>query len=196
MIIVDIECSGVDPQEHSILSIGAIDFADPQFEFYGECRIGKGDRIMKDALRVNGFTIKQCKDPSKQTPAELLEKFIYWASQAKGKTLGGHNVHFDLGFLKQTAKDAHIQFPFPDRIVDLHSICYAHLIKRGIEIPKRNGKSQINSTFVQKYVGLPKEPKPHLALTGAKIEAETFSRLFFKKNMFKEYAQYKIPEYL
>ena len=46
------------------------------------------------------------------------------------------------------------------------------------------------------YVGLPPEPKPHHALTGAKVEAEALSRLLFGKILLKEFAHYEIPKYL
>ena len=37
MIVIDLETSGIDPMEHSILSLGAVDFDNPEYFFYGEC---------------------------------------------------------------------------------------------------------------------------------------------------------------
>ena len=34
MIIVDVETTGIDPEKHSIVSIGAVDFSNPSNEFY------------------------------------------------------------------------------------------------------------------------------------------------------------------
>ena len=70
MIVIDIEMSGVNPEKHSILSIGAIDFENPDYQFYGECRAFEGAHFMDEALAVNGFTKEQALDPKKQTEAE------------------------------------------------------------------------------------------------------------------------------
>lgn len=44
--------------------------------------------------------------------------------------------------------------------------------------------------------GLPNEPIPHNALTGAKMEAEAFSRFIYGKSFFKEFENYPVPHYL
>jgi len=196
MIVVDIEASGVDNKKHSILSIGAVDLTDPENTFYEECKIWEGAHIMKEALVVNGFSEEQVTDEKKQTPEELIEKFLYWAKQSNSKTLAGHNTHFDVGFLQDTAHRAKLQWPFAFRIIDLHSICYAHLVRRGQKPPVKKGKSAITSTYVLKYVGLEEEPKPHNGLNGAKYEAEALNRFLHKKGLLKEFEKFSIPEYL
>ena len=74
MIIVDIEASGTEPNIHSIVSIGAIDFDRPANRFLGRCRIWEGAHIMDGALEVNGFTEEDITDIGKQSEAELVEK--------------------------------------------------------------------------------------------------------------------------
>jgi DNA polymerase III epsilon subunit-like protein len=196
MIVVDIETSGVDPKKHSILSIGAVNLEKPSHQFYGECKIFEGAKINSDALKVNGFTEKEATDTTKPTPAELVEKFFFWVKQCNTKILAGHNPNFDFSFLRETALKAHLDWPFSFRTVDLHSVCYAHLKQHNREIPTYNGKHALNSDFVHRYVGLCKEPRPHQALTGAKMEAESFSRLFFKKKLLEEYDRFDLSENL
>src|SRR4051812_32241086 len=65
MLVVDVEASGIDPQKHSIVSVGALDIANPTNRFYMECRVWEGAHIMPDALAVNGFTKEQITDPTK-----------------------------------------------------------------------------------------------------------------------------------
>ena len=54
MIVVDIETSGTSPYKHSILSIGAVDFSNPERQFYQECQIEKDKEYTEEALNVNG----------------------------------------------------------------------------------------------------------------------------------------------
>ena len=56
MIVVDVESSGVDAQKDSLVSVGAIDFDNPENRFYEECRIWDGAHVEKEALEINGFT--------------------------------------------------------------------------------------------------------------------------------------------
>jgi len=56
MIMVDVETTGVDAKKNSIISIGAVDFSNPQNQFYKECRIWEGAEITQQALYINGFT--------------------------------------------------------------------------------------------------------------------------------------------
>ena len=56
MLIVDVETTGIDSQKHSIASVGALDFGEPQSQFYQECRIWEGAEVTLQALKVNGFS--------------------------------------------------------------------------------------------------------------------------------------------
>ena len=71
MLILDIEASGTNYEKHSIVSIGALDFNQPDNRFYEECHIWDGAHIMDGALEVNGFTEEQITDSSKLSEAEL-----------------------------------------------------------------------------------------------------------------------------
>lgn len=193
MIVIDVESSGVDSRVHSLLSIGAVDFSNPSNRFYAECRIFDGARVEDEALTVNGFTRKQAIDPEKMTDKELLEKFISWSNEIPEKTLAGHNTSFDEGFLKMAAERYHINWPFAKRTLDLHSICYAHMIMKGVTPPTKDGHSALNSEKVSDYVGIPIEPKPHNGLNGALWEAEAFSRLMLGKSLMPEFLSYSIP---
>ena len=59
MLIIDIEASGTDYQKHSIVSLGAIDFHQPERQFYAECRVWDGAHIMEAALEVIGHSISR-----------------------------------------------------------------------------------------------------------------------------------------
>lgn len=196
MIVIDIETSGTDPHKHSILSIGAVDFSDPKRQFYQECRIEEGKEYEEEALKVNGFKKGELNDSSKKSLEMILNEFVEWIKPIEDKTVGGHNVHFDVGFLNYSFKRYNINFSFGHRTVDTHSLVYASVLSRDLKIPLKDGKTAIDSDYVSTYTGLPPEPKPHNALNGAKIEAESLSRLIFGRNLLDEYRKYEIPRYL
>ena len=110
--------------------------------------------------------------------------------------MAGISPWFDRDFLMDSCGRAGINWPLGYRTVDLHTSVYLHHLKRGIEIPLRKGRTGIDSEKSFVYVGLLPEPKPHNALTGAKMEAEAFSRLIYGRNLLKEFEKYSIPKYL
>lgn len=196
MIVIDIEMSGIEPSRHSILSIGAVDFTNPRNQFYIECRMRKGAVADPRALAVNGFTKKQIMDRSKPDLRTALLEFIKWSRKIKDRTIAGHNVQFDIKFLKYSFAFYDMNYSVGSRCIDTHSLTYAHYLKRKIRPPMDENRSDITSEVVARYVGLPTEPKPHNALNGARIEAEEFSRLIHGRNLLKEYAEFPVPSYL
>lgn len=192
MIVVDVEASGVSPEKNSLVSVGAVDFSDPSRRFYEECRIWDGAHVDSDAMAVNGFTKEQITDQKKKTDREVVLNFLEWINESKEKTIAGHNPSFDRDFLQATAYRYHIDWPLAHRTIDLHSICYFDMIRKGITPPTLHGHSALNLDAVLKYVGIPDEPKPHNALTGALVETESFARLFFGKTLLSEFAKYPI----
>jgi DNA polymerase III epsilon subunit-like protein len=193
MIIVDVETTGTDPRVHSLLSIGAIDFNNPENRFSEECRMFEGAKIEKEATLINGIDEKQATDPSKQSDKELIEHFFQWMEKASDHTIAGQNPHFDTSFLEATARRYHMNFSIPKRIIDLHTATWTHRILNKKEIPITHKRSDINSDFIMNYVGLTAEPHPHIAINGALYEAEAFSRLFFDKPLLKEFESFQIP---
>lgn len=181
MIVIDVESSGVIPEKHSLLGVGAVDFANPANTFYEECRIWDGAHVDDEALAVNGFTREQTTDLKKKTDKEVLVDFLAWIENIKEKTIAKHNPSFDRDFLQATAYRYHLNWPMAHRTIDLHTVCYFDMIKKGVEPPTLHGHSSLNSDSIYRYLGMPDEPKPHNALTGAKMEAEAFSRLFYGK---------------
>ena len=184
MIVVDVEASGVDYAVHSIVSVGGVDFSNPTRQLYEECRIWDGARIDDGALAVNGFTKEQILDPNKQTEGELVQKFIPWAMEADDRTLAGQNVSFDRDFLKAAAVRAkHTDYPFAYRTIDTHTLAWMHMVKRGLTPPidQQKKRSALDLDAVLVYCGIPEEPQPHNALTGAKSHAEVISRLLYDK---------------
>jgi DNA polymerase III epsilon subunit-like protein len=195
MIIIDVEASGVNYEKHSIVSIGALDFDNPTNRFYGECRVWEGAHIDEDALAVNGFTEDELKDNDKQSEADLVRAFTEWSQHMGDRTLTGQNVSFDRDMIKAATGRAGMSFGFAHRTLDTHTMCWMHMVERGMNAPidEQHRRSALDLDAVLNYCGIPSEPEPHNALTGALCHAEVASRLLNNKKLLPEFSQFEIP---
>jgi DNA polymerase III epsilon subunit-like protein len=195
MLVVDIESSGLSAQNCSILSIGALDLDNPTHRFYCECRAWDGAHISDEALAVNGFTIEQINDKAKKSEAELITEFLEWSQHISDRTITGQNPSFDRDFLREAALRAGLSWDMAHRTIDTHTLCYMHIIKSGGQPPidTQHRRSRLDLDAIMNYCGLPDEPMPHNALTGALSHAEVASRLLFDKKLLPEFDAYAIP---
>lgn len=195
MLILDVEASGTNYDLHSIVSVGALDLSNPENRFYGECRLWDGAHIMDGSLEVNGFSEAEVLDVTKQTEAELVEKFLAWSEGLTNRTLTGQNVSFDRDMLKAGAERAGLNWNLAYRTLDTHTMCWMHMVKTGINPPldKLHKRSALNLDVILNYCGIPSEPEPHNALTGALCHAEVTSRLLYSSKLLPEFSSYEIP---
>jgi len=195
MLVVDVEGSGTEYHKHSIVSIGALDFDNPENRFYEECRIWDEAHIMDGALEVNGFTKEEIVDPSKKTEGEIVRMFLEWSQHMRDRTLVGQNVSFDRDFIKAAGEREGLAWDLAYRTIDTHSLCWMHIIKRGKNPPidPMHRRSALNLDAVLNYCGIPDEPAPHNALTGALSHAEVVSRLLYDKKLLPEFKEFEIP---
>ncbi len=196
MLVVDVEASGTSAEKHSIVSVGALDFANPTNRFYEECRVWDGAHISDEALAVCGFKREEIISKNKQSEADLVRAFLRWSDGLQERTFAGQNVSFDRDFLRAAAERAgHTDWPFAHRTIDTHTLCYMHMVKRGMQPPidPKHRRSALNLDAVLNYCGIPSEPEPHNALTGALSHAEVISRLLYDRKLLPEFSQFEIP---
>jgi len=151
---------------------------------------------MDEALAVCGFTREQITDPKKQSEADLVHAFLHFADGVEERTLGAQNVSFDRDFLKAAAERAgHTNWAFSYRTIDIHTLGYVHMIQRGLQPPtdkvKRHSALDLDQILI--YCGIPSEPMPHNALTGALCHAEVISRLLYGRKLLPEFTEFEIP---
>lgn len=195
MLIVDVEASGVVYDKHSIISIGALDYDNPTNRFYGECRIWEGAHIMEEASAIHGLSDVELNDPNKVTEAELVRSFMEWSQHLADRTLAGQNVSFDRDMLKAACARAGLPWDMAHRTIDTHTLCYMHMVKRDLAPPidPQHKRSALNLDAVLNYCGIPAEPEPHNALTGAMCHAEVTSRLLHDRMLLPEFSDFPIP---
>lgn len=195
MLILDIEASGTNYQKHSIVSIGALDFNNPTNRFYGECKIWDGAHIMEESMAITGFTEAQITDVTHLSEAELVGRFLEWSMSLSDRTLTGQNVSFDRDMLKAATERAGRNWDLAYRTLDTHTMCWVHMVKAGLTPPidTQHKRSALDLDAILNYCGIPEEPQPHNALTGALSHAEVASRLLYSKKLLPEFVQYEIP---
>jgi DNA polymerase III epsilon subunit-like protein len=198
MLVVDVEASGLTTTHHSIVSVGALDLDNPTHRFYKECTVWDGAHISEEALKVNGFTEEECRTgrtPDTLTEAELITQFLEWSQHIADRTLAGQNPSFDRDMLKAAAQRAGKSWDLAHRTIDSHSLCFMHMVQRGLTPPldEQHRRSALNLDAVLVYCGIPSEPEPHNALTGALCHAEVISRLLYGKKLLPEFDQFPIP---
>jgi DNA polymerase III epsilon subunit-like protein len=184
VIVADIETTGMSPKRNSIVSIGAVEFENPDNTFYGECRVEEGLEMDPVSFQINGFTVKQVTDRRKPQGEALLRKFSSWVEKIDERTLAGDNIWFDTGFLKEKMRKSGIKWPFRGEPVELH------------EISPINEGMPWSLDIVLRIVGMPERKCAHNALDDAMLTAEAISRLAFGKVLIKKYARHKVPDFI
>ncbi|HYE23104.1 MAG TPA: exonuclease domain-containing protein [Candidatus Paceibacterota bacterium] len=194
MIALDVETTGLDPKTCSIVSLGAVDTDHPENQFYDECGVWEGAHLSDEALAIHGFTREELTNGSRKSEAELIRAFVAWAcDRPENRTFVAQNVSFDHEFVLQACKRAGVEFPFAKRTLDIHSLVWMHMEYAGVPQPVGNKHSLISLDFALRYCGIPEEPKPHNALTGALSHAEVFARVAYTKKLLPDFSSFDIP---
>lgn len=208
MIILDIETSGLYPENYGIWQIGAIDSENPENFFIDECRIDDEDSVSDGALLVTGKTEAILRDENKQSCMELLEDFFKWCDNIELKNCICQNPVFDLGFINLKARKYGLKSPLHHRSFDLHSIAQLKYNQLKGNFFIKEDHSEMNLPNILDFCGMKDERrivnekgiifggKEHNALEDCKITGECFSRIIFGKGLFGEFNKFEIPEYL
>jgi DNA polymerase III epsilon subunit-like protein len=212
MIILDIETTGLT-NYCGICEIGAINLDELNNYFVQDCRIDEEDTITAEALKVNGRTLENLKDVSKQSQKELIENYMNWVNNQKEKLFCGQNVGWDISMIQSKAIKYDLHKKFLDihsqRSLDLHTIAQErHFDIYGKYFLKGTGQSAFNLGKILEFCGIPderinvrgneilKEGKVHGAFEDCKLEGEVYYRLKYGENLFEEFRNLWIPEYL
>jgi len=208
MIVADTEFTGLNPGKCGLWQIGALELENPGNAFLEESRIDDDDEVEPAALKVVEKTEAEIRDNSKQSQKQMLKNFFDWSSKIKVKNLICHGP-WDFAFLLIKAKKYNLDFPFPHRMFDTHSIAQIKYFENYKKFLIEEDKSAMNLASVLNFCGIPdnrriveiggktsKQGEPHNALEDTKLTAEAFSRLAYGKNLLQDYAQFKIPGYL
>ncbi len=176
LLFIDTETGGLDPNKHSLLSLAMVVWEDMKIIDSQELLINDGKlSVTEEALSINKIDIEKHKQ-SAISPSQAIEKIFLFISrhfpQQRKITIAGHNVHFDIGFLKllfsQNKKDFS-EF-FSHRIIDTSSILH-YLYLAGHIKHRAISSDEAFELFEIKVEGR------HTALGDAMATAKLFTKL-------------------
>ena len=182
LLVIDTETGGIDPDRHSLLSLAAVVWADGRIEGEIEIFVAEPDiTVTARAMEINRIDLIEHAHKA-MAPAEALARLLSFVADhfrsdlAAGEqlVLAGHNVGFDIGFLRRLCRLAGVPFPaiISHRSLDTASVL-RFLSLAGIVPP-----SAVASTEAFAYLGVRVPEKlRHTALGDARATAELLTRL-------------------
>lgn len=166
IIFLDCETTGLNPDKHEIIEIGAVKEDGTTFE----CKviplhIKEAD---PEALKINGYNLKDWGE------SFLLHHALQLLNEFVGKDMPyfmAYNTSFDLSFLEKAYRDCNLPWPFHYHKLDLLTLAWAW----------REKTWDMNLSLSLKNVclalGIEPEPAIHSALNGAQKAYEVYKKL-------------------
>jgi DNA polymerase III epsilon subunit-like protein len=189
VIVIDLETSGLDPQDCAILEVGAVLLRrdpGPAPEYHDHVALRPGARWEDAAEEVHGIPRAEAESPARRTEGRMLDDLLDWIEALRTAREGtprvvfaGMNVGgFDLAFLRHAAarcgEEKRWAKSVCHRTIDLHSLAAAHALRQGLPCDR------LHTDAVYEMLGMEPEPRPHRAITGARMEAEALRRIIFE----------------
>ena len=156
LVALDIETTGLDPDQDAILEIGAVRFNDHRVEAEWTTLINPGRRIPPFITQLTGITDQMVlQSPNIHEVLPDLQAFV------GDDPILGHNVGFDLGFLRRFGILRH------NDLVDTYEMA-------AVLLPTA---SRYNLGALAQGLGIP-APGAHRGLQDARITRMVYQRLF------------------
>ncbi len=177
IIFIDTETGGLNPDKHSLLSVGLVAW-NAKEGIVDTCEVfvkSVDYSITNEARRLNKFN-KETHDKVAMQPSVVIDIIRDFCTENSGVTseiqIGGHNIQFDVAFLKKLFRDQNRSFErlFSHRMIDTFSI---------LKFLNDAGKIKletITSASAFKHFGIKVEGR-HSALGDAVATAKLYERL-------------------
>ena len=178
LLFIDTETGGLNPSKHSLLSLAMVVWEEMEIIDSTELLINDGKlSVTNEALAINKIDIEMHKKSaisSTQAIEEIVAFIKKHFTQQEKITLAGHNVHFDVNFLKTFFSHNNINFSnyFSHRIIDTSSVLY-YLYLSGHLKQKAVSSDEAFELFNIQVKGR------HTALGDAIATAKLFNQLLF-----------------
>ena len=132
-LVFDFETTGLEPGRHEPIQVAALLLDDQMAEhgaFEALMRPLRPEEASPEALEVNGRNLDDL--ASEPHPADVLAQFVGFAQEAgEPVVMVGHNVGFDLRFLRREEATYGLFLPRRDVAVDTCEMAKVHLQARG-----------------------------------------------------------------
>ncbi len=177
ILFIDTETGGLNEQRHSLLTIGFVVVEDDQIIDTLEILLKEENyQVEAEAMLINQIDLNQLYLDG-MTAQEALLKIRHFIEKHFGNeraTVAGHNVYFDIAFLKKFYYEHQESYAknFHHRTVDTHSIMY--FLQETMNLPT----SVHSLTTAADYFQLPLEDDArHTALYDATLTAKVYLKL-------------------
>lgn len=179
---VDTETGGLDCNRHSILSVAFVKWVDGKIEDEKDFGLICEDAIVCDqkALEINKIDLKDVREYGLRpdTIVSLITDFVFEKKIesfdleyfSRTGMLAGHNVQFDVGFLKRLFRLSNRNYPFDYHTVD--TMVAAGILMDSGKIPQMSYKLK----SLCDYFGVKRENE-HTALGDARAAAELYTKI-------------------
>lgn len=180
-LVVDTETGGTDPQKQSVLSVGLVVWENGCLGAQLEILVAENPIVTTpEAMAVNRIDLKSHKERA-LNPAAAVEGIDRFLAENFGDVLevggkvvlAGHNIGFDVGFLKRLYRLAGETFEarFSHRSIDTASIL------RFLNLCGLIPETALNSDGAFAFLGVePDAPSRHTALGDARATARLLRR--------------------
>ncbi len=129
LLFLDTETGGIDPRKHSLLSIGIVIWDSAEGIIYSDEYYVRSESyvVTAEAARINHFD-KAEQERKAIRPEQIVEQFLQikklYFSDYTAIPLAGHNISFDVQFLKQMFLSCNRSYDklFHHRSVDTYTI--------------------------------------------------------------------------
>lgn len=169
LIVVDVETTGIDPSTDSIVQIASciLDPSDLQEERSFSSYVHPESRISPEAKAIHGLSQERL--IGAPTLDQTIREFDRFAPQ--DGLLCGHNVAFDIAFIKNAYKKVGLQYVFDYHSVDLWSLAFFILSARQASL------ASYDLSSLSRYFGVKRGTK-HDALEDVRATADILRFLF------------------
>lgn len=172
LCVIDTETGGLNPETDALLSVGLVDWCDGVIRRQREILVdASGLRCDPKAMAVNGIDLEahHAYSISREEAASVIQEFCLPMGRP---WICGHNVFFDVGFVRRLFTPDALRRCFSHRMIDTMQIL-AYLGHVGL-IPDGIGK--LDQAISHFGIVVP-EGKRHTALADALATAELYTKL-------------------
>lgn len=183
LLVIDTETGGLDPSEHSILSLGAVcwregDLVDELEIFISEPQIVCTERALKEHRIDIEWLSEQGSEPREAVIEfnQFLERNFDRLKSGEKISLAGHNVGFDINYLKRLYKLAGSESEY-ERLFSHRTLDTASII-RFLYLAGRISLSSAALSDAIEYFDIELDPEErHTAIGDARATANLLTKL-------------------
>ena len=182
VLFLDTETGGTDEQLHDLLTLGMVLVDEKDFsrhgEFYGHLEL-ESYRVTPSAMKINKINLAEISEEgkgySKDEMINAIYKFLSKYIKKSPITVIGHNIDFDLRFLRKLFKDCDRAYEFYD-VFSYRKIDTSTLLQT-VSILKPQYKISSLSDAIKFFNVSFDEDKRHNALEDAKGTIQVYENL-------------------